>query len=806
MIELFSDILLMPENFNSLIKPNSIKELQELKDKISGTVKETSFTRTIEWDYISDIADQYWKGKALVGSFALQNKHHILTQKTGLSINTNIYFKGFEQDSEIGVHSLGKINSIGENGKSTKEVISETNGQLVTVVVDVARNPDVLTGLNINFDTASTISYLKRLGVPKDTVFYFLNQPIIKDYLDNVEKNSKALFLRATDKNKSLKKIKEEYLKNYNGENKYISLKELQDNLNKSIDLNNQFQLQVLNNFIKYKEEAQELSNLITTFNQDTLGVGKNRNELRIIISKIDKVLSEDYTLFNNVDKLIDNTFLKEFYETVRSTQDYYQDLFLLDKPKFKSIIDDLLKDFQSRTDLQKDDIVKLLDIAEADLVNYCLQSVGKDTLNNEINKLFKGVDSLPRRFNEFIKANPNTVLAREFVPIFNRESGIDNLKLFTKRLNYWESNNLTNALSDLKGINPTLYNDLIKFSILQSGLNQSPISFTQVIPNEDFVKFSLDILSLADRLNIPLQQFKEQFYKNNWNNTKLVPREPAFKQDKQTYQYYRQNKDFIYVPNFKGELPYVKININVGDKENPKWETWLYQRTQPEEGKKYTKYIRTNKFGDGMYLKEYGLDSSNIVNNNYKFTDKVDILPSKTNTTNMTINRNKKINIYAGTGENAELSNFANRPFKITNQIFNGTFNTVEGAFQAQKIGYINNKVEQQLAKNYLDKLQNTTGSEAKTIGTKLKGLDTDRWDANSSKIMKDLIKQSFEQNPDALAKLLATGNAELTHTQDKGKWGKEFPKLLMEVRNELNNQTNIDFNNDSSESFDEC
>ena len=51
----------------------------------------------------------------------------------------------------------------------------------------------------------------------------------------------------------------------------------------------------------------------------------------------------------------------------------------------------------------------------------------------------------------------------------------------------------------------------------------------------------------------------------------------------------------------------------------------------------------------------------------------------------------------------------------------------------------------------------------------------------------MKELIKTSFEQNPDALAKLLATGDAELTHTQDTGKWGTEFPKLLMEVRNEL-------------------
>ena len=51
----------------------------------------------------------------------------------------------------------------------------------------------------------------------------------------------------------------------------------------------------------------------------------------------------------------------------------------------------------------------------------------------------------------------------------------------------------------------------------------------------------------------------------------------------------------------------------------------------------------------------------------------------------------------------------------------------------------------------------------------------------------MKKLLLESFQQNLDALAKLLATGNSTLTHTQDKGKWGTEFPKLLMEVREEL-------------------
>jgi hypothetical protein len=28
------------------------------------------------------------------------------------------------------------------------------------------------------------------------------------------------------------------------------------------------------------------------------------------------------------------------------------------------------------------------------------------------------------------------------------------------------------------------------------------------------------------------------------------------------------------------------------------------------------------------------------------------------------------------------------------------------------------------------------------------------------------------------------------LTHTQDKGKWGKEFPRILMEVRGQLYNE----------------
>lgn len=230
-----------------------------------------------------------------------------------------------------------------------------------------------------------------------------------------------------------------------------------------------------------------------------------------------------------------------------------------------------------------------------------------------------------------------------------------------------------------------------------------------------------------------------------------------------------------------------------------------------------------------------------------------------------------KTINIYAGTRENADLSNFAERPInfgKITaysllegakleafkskypiysigevtystkdnpnagesfvfdglSDLFKGLrFRTVEGAFQAAKLVFTHPKgngakgnrywqpkkytqrensidgayyntadifVLTEEGKQLLKNFQEASGAQAKSLGKQIVGLDTTAWDANSSKIMKALIGRSFEGNPQALQRLLATGNATLTHTQDKGKWGTEFPKLLMEVREELGGQ----------------
>lgn len=193
------------------------------------------------------------------------------------------------------------------------------------------------------------------------------------------------------------------------------------------------------------------------------------------------------------------------------------------------------------------------------------------------------------------------------------------------------------------------------------------------------------------------------------------------------------------------------------------------------------------------------------------------------------------KINIYAGTNENADLSNFAKRPFSFTPKDFSfgdnmskHQFNSVEQAFQYYKMMILESMADslnysvstgaqeaarkgkktnrEILLKRAQEILNSSSAAQARALGRKSLALQDISsqfgmiasakeiansifkiWDERSSKVMKALLKASFEQNPQAAQRLLDTGNATLTHTQDKGKWGTEFPKLLMEVREEL-------------------
>ena len=171
-------------------------------------------------------------------------------------------------------------------------------------------------------------------------------------------------------------------------------------------------------------------------------------------------------------------------------------------------------------------------------------------------------------------------------------------------------------------------------------------------------------------------------------------------------------------------------------------------------------------------------------------------------------------LDIWAGQNPtNADLSNFAYRPFTIPMgfQLPNGTFvnipwqaRSVEAAFQALKLNYTNKgTLEEEDENNEIQKAilsgrwqsEREDGAAVKRLGNKIKNLNQPAWNRDRQAIMKELIKMSFQQNPQALQRLLATGDAILTHNRESSEsiWRTEFPRILMEVRSELRAEQSV-------------
>jgi len=126
-------------------------------------------------------------------------------------------------------------------------------------------------------------------------------------------------------------------------------------------------------------------------------------------------------------------------------------------------------------------------------------------------------------------------------------------------------------------------------------------------------------------------------------------------------------------------------------------------------------------------------------------------------------VNKKGKYNIWYGSGENASLSNLALRPFQDKE---GRVYQTVEHAYQTLKSGKFDEK----------------TYNKPWKAGVKFKGKRVN--EEISIGLMTKLIQASFDQNPNAMAALQETRGKEITHNEDNTIWNKEFPRILMQIR----------------------
>lgn len=123
-------------------------------------------------------------------------------------------------------------------------------------------------------------------------------------------------------------------------------------------------------------------------------------------------------------------------------------------------------------------------------------------------------------------------------------------------------------------------------------------------------------------------------------------------------------------------------------------------------------------------------------------------------------------INVWYGTNENKELSNLFESRFEDRK---GRKYVSVEHAYQTWKSG------------SFDEVYHKPWRCGSKFIGRKKADFN------NNIEIMEKIMRQRFISNPEHMDILLATGTDEITHTQDRGVWRKEFPRLLMKLREEF-------------------
>lgn len=660
--EISKQILLSPENYTQLLTPNSSAKIKSMADEINdlyGKKEESNLSNLVNWVYNSKVASNNFVGKMNVGITALHLTTHRLFQQVGVKIKPDEVNKLNFKDME----NLWSIS--GKMDMENKYEISEILTQFLNAYVDIAKEPFVLD-LNATTEVAGIIFYLLRRGVPVENVVYFINQPIIREYIKSREAEESyvkvASELKDDRKSDTVFKLKRKYgsfkedvkIEPYSKENLKSTIKPF-ENLSKE---EKQIQSYYLDEFQRYQEHSKELSDLMRAINQDTK-FGKTKAEF-ITKNEVDVEKAKNLNLFEEgtLEKLQQKTLLKGFVYVHKNTPLLYQELTTLTENETFKLIRNKIIDLIYVADINTENRNKLVNLLEQDWITYLLETSKLTNVKGSpytVSQYYKTMfDKLPSILNKLqrnynitdesfiMKNNP---LIQALVPIlYNPKSKVNNIQLFNRKMPSITEDILVDAYKELKSmvdsgvINnadyKTLINFLPLFSIAQSGLSTSPISFTDKLPVNIFTKLSVQMFNdFVNKLGDNHETFLDEFFRNNFNNNSLVPKLSEYKQGEEGRYYSIIDKDgTITINNLspKSNYPYLKVFIK-----DPKWEKETYDKKSGEPLGEYklfrvnskndtnTTYIEVPKQGDAMFFKEYyKILNSSLLENNSNYSE----------------------------------------------------------------------------------------------------------------------------------------------------------------------------------------
>ena len=601
-----------PTNFDQLIKPNSAEQAKALaKDILKKRGLEafdySSTSNMLSRGFMTRLRHAFVSGRYAIGIAAVNQTNHSLNQRQPIYIdNDKLEFLSDEDKMWLGDAKINfkEYNSMKINGKMVPtlsmiknkagDFISDIVGQFIDGYVDISKGPWIME-LGATPNVASTWLFLIKLGVPLKTVAYFMNQPIVRDYLSSIENAGYSWLFIDT--------FYDAMLSNYGGLKKNVdtipSEKQLGDMIGKKVaDMTVQQKEQqafILKEFTKYARMANHMFLVTQGSNFDTATF----NDPYLVFKKIEQYKLAQNTIISSVDSLINNSFLRKMSTTIGDVRNAFAEILQSDRNNIRDVIEPILRPYVNLSDR---DFVKIAQKVVSDLFDWAVQT--DRSFNKYITDILLSDKNAAEQVSNFIdsvKNDPKHPLRNNYVItslVHSVENDVNNLSLKNRDNKVYDQNQIIYGFAEIREYlegknNKKLYERLVLQSFLQSGLSNSKIAFTSLLPYEDFKEIYNKTLSKLNNLS-NLQQFRDLavFERNNWNNEDIVSKSKAIWIKVPDFVYgerWQYNPGMAFLPNMvkegieSGEIPQVvTISASIAES-NGDYMVYSWEKTEEE-------------------------------------------------------------------------------------------------------------------------------------------------------------------------------------------------------------------------------
>lgn len=491
--------------------------------------------------YVLQVAENYMAGKKEVGIAANAGKFYVFASMYNLGIPAEAVQINFEHNEENGIVQLGRKYTAGNK----KIPISELLNQWISAAVDAAKSP---FGVNLGATPATlgTLTMLTMAGVHPDTLALFMNQPIIREYLKLQQQYESQIAqenyvsprsprvkagtaMARYNKNEIRAYLSEKYPPiDAGAPTKVFTTEELESYI---VNQNLAYQNQILDDFIRYVEWGRKVADAMQGTTYDTKDGGKNLSEL---LMKLYKSLTAGKNVVN-YDKLVDEGYIAGYKNTVAEYKSFFEPLFLLLRDKqftdgdtglfdeaIARYVGSATPEFRAITSLNKfkNDFLTAIILNTPDATGT--------TLISERKRLMVGDNSVPMKLAKLrsepaYKDNP---LFQSLVPILDTvRDDIHNIKPYVDK-DPLASNAVTYAWEQLYLQDREFAVDLMKFCLLQSGLQMSPLNYIDIIPAQMYKDYIEPMLNSYQESGYGKlrEAFIYAWQLSNYNDDNILP------------------------------------------------------------------------------------------------------------------------------------------------------------------------------------------------------------------------------------------------------------------------------------------